>query len=184
MHAGGQEFDPPRLHQVCVLNLHCGYPTRPKRVPSKTLPELRSDGGFSSPSSDLGSRVCRTPARRPALFFNNSEICSRIVIQCNNNAGSLPYPTASEIVLLDGEAICAALARCELRGSTARRRCVLVRLGNAFAMPRPPGNEIPYSGSNWRVGLYGQAMKCIWWMPRQRKAMKDVVACDKPRGAG
>ena len=32
--------------------------------------------------------------------------------------------------------------------------------------------------------LYGQANKRIRWMPRQLKAMKDVVACDKPRGAG
>ena len=34
------------------------------------------------------------------------------------------------------------------------------------------------------VGLYGQAEKRIWWMPWQLEAMKDVVACDKPRGAG
>jgi hypothetical protein len=33
------------------------------------------------------------------------------------------------------------------------------------------------------VGLYGQAEKRIWWMPWQLEAMKDVVACDKPRGA-
>jgi hypothetical protein len=33
------------------------------------------------------------------------------------------------------------------------------------------------------VGLYGQASKRIWWMPWQLEAMKDVVACDKPRGA-
>jgi hypothetical protein len=35
-----------------------------------------------------------------------------------------------------------------------------------------------------RLGLYGQANKRTWWMPRRQKAMKDVVACDKPRGAG
>jgi hypothetical protein len=34
------------------------------------------------------------------------------------------------------------------------------------------------------VRLYGQAEKRIWWMPWQLEAMKDVVACDKPRGAG
>jgi hypothetical protein len=34
------------------------------------------------------------------------------------------------------------------------------------------------------LGLYGQANKRIWWMPRRQKAMKDVVACEKPRGAG
>jgi hypothetical protein len=33
------------------------------------------------------------------------------------------------------------------------------------------------------VGLYGQAIKRTWWMPWQLEAMKDVVACDKPRGA-
>jgi hypothetical protein len=34
------------------------------------------------------------------------------------------------------------------------------------------------------VELYGQAFKRIWWMPWQLEAMKDVVACDKSRGAG
>ena len=33
------------------------------------------------------------------------------------------------------------------------------------------------------IGLYGQAFKCIWWMPWQLEAMKDVVVCDKPREA-
>ena len=34
------------------------------------------------------------------------------------------------------------------------------------------------------LGLYGQANKRTWWMPWRQQAMKDVVACDKPRGAG
>jgi len=34
------------------------------------------------------------------------------------------------------------------------------------------------------LGLYGQVNKRIRWMPRRQQAMKDVVACDKPRGAG
>jgi hypothetical protein len=34
------------------------------------------------------------------------------------------------------------------------------------------------------LGLYGQASKRIRWMPRRQEAMKDVVACDKLRGAG
>ena len=33
-------------------------------------------------------------------------------------------------------------------------------------------------------GLYGQVNKRIRWMPWQQEAMKDVVACDKPRGVG
>ena len=40
------------------------------------------------------------------------------------------------------------------------------------------------TSTNKYVGLYGQAEKCIWWMPWQLKAMKDVVACDKLRGVG
>jgi hypothetical protein len=28
-----------------------------------------------------------------------------------------------------------------------------------------------------------QAIKCTWWMPRHREAMKDVEGCDKPGGA-
>ena len=35
-----------------------------------------------------------------------------------------------------------------------------------------------------RLRLYGQANKRIWRMPRRQEAMKDVVACDKSRGAG
>ncbi len=26
--------------------------------------------------------------------------------------------------------------------------------------------------------------KGVWWMPWQQEAMKDVIPCDKPRGAG
>ena len=32
--------------------------------------------------------------------------------------------------------------------------------------------------------LYGQANKRIRWMPGRQEAMKDVVACEKLRGAG
>jgi len=31
--------------------------------------------------------------------------------------------------------------------------------------------------------LYGQVNKRTWWMPWQQEAMKDVIGCDKPRGA-
>jgi len=31
--------------------------------------------------------------------------------------------------------------------------------------------------------LYGQVNKRMRWMPRRQEAMKDVVVCDKPRGA-
>jgi len=34
------------------------------------------------------------------------------------------------------------------------------------------------------LNIYGQATKRIRWMPWRQQAMKDVVACDKPRGAG
>ena len=34
------------------------------------------------------------------------------------------------------------------------------------------------------LGLYGQAIKRIRWMPRQPEAMKDVEACDKARRGG
>ena len=35
-----------------------------------------------------------------------------------------------------------------------------------------------------RVALWGQATKCMWWMPWRSQAMKDVAACVKLRGAG
>lgn len=34
------------------------------------------------------------------------------------------------------------------------------------------------------LGLYGQVTKRRRWMPRRSEAMKDVVACEKLRGAG
>ena len=34
------------------------------------------------------------------------------------------------------------------------------------------------------LGLYGQVIKRIWWMPWRQQAMKDVVGCDKLRGGG
>ena len=38
--------------------------------------------------------------------------------------------------------------------------------------------------SSDNLGLYGQVNKRIRWMPWRQEAMKDVVACDKLRGAG
>ena len=38
-------------------------------------------------------------------------------------------------------------------------------------------NSIP--SGNWSGFI-----KCMWWMPWRSQAMKDVVACDKRRGAG
>ena len=61
MHAGGQEFDPPRLHH-----------------PGAQAPSSRNSPNFQLPPP--------SGWRQPIL--NNSETCSRIVIQCNNNAGS------------------------------------------------------------------------------------------------
>jgi hypothetical protein len=34
------------------------------------------------------------------------------------------------------------------------------------------------------LALWGQATKCMWWMPWRSQAMKDVAACAKLRGAG
>ncbi len=35
-----------------------------------------------------------------------------------------------------------------------------------------------------RASLWRQATKSTWWMPWHREPMKDVGACDKPRGVG
>ena len=35
------------------------------------------------------------------------------------------------------------------------------------------------------AGIFVVAIvKCVWWMPRDQEAMKDVAACDKLRGGG
>lgn len=39
------------------------------------------------------------------------------------------------------------------------------------------------AGLSKRARLWDQVTKCTRWMPWRLKAMKDVVVCDKPRGA-
>ena len=39
-------------------------------------------------------------------------------------------------------------------------------------------------GTNDCLGLYSQVIKCMWWMPWQSEAKKDVIACEKLRGGG
>ena len=34
-----------------------------------------------------------------------------------------------------------------------------------------------------RMVMRVKCLKGIWWMPWRREAMKDVVRCEKPRGA-
>ena len=52
------------------------------------------------------------------------------------------------------------------------------------------GANTPVRGVSWprkrsRIhDLWGQATKCMWWMPWRLQAMKDVAACEKLRGAG
>ena len=48
-------------------------------------------------------------------------------------------------------------------------------------MGHQPASHEP-SGS-WQTVFGGQATKGIRWMPRRQEAMKDVVSCDKLRGA-
>ena len=45
------------------------------------------------------------------------------------------------------------------------------------------GNTCIAECDNDFLGLYGQVNKRIWWMPWQSEAMKDVVVCEKLRGA-
>ena len=44
--------------------------------------------------------------------------------------------------------------------------------------------DVLLASKSEHLRLYGQAIKRMWWMPRRQEAMKDVVACEKPRGAG
>ena len=39
-------------------------------------------------------------------------------------------------------------------------------------------------GINDCLGLYSQVIKCMWWMPWQSEAKKDVIAYEKLRGGG
>ena len=39
-------------------------------------------------------------------------------------------------------------------------------------------------GAAWLLPCRIKRKKGVWWMPRQQEAMKDVIPCDKPWGAG
>ena len=58
-----------------------------------------------------------------------------------------------------------------------------VASGRKFVCDAEESDNVDLTVPSWYVGLYGQAEKRIWWMPWQLEAMKDVVACDKSRGA-
>ena len=49
-----------------------------------------------------------------------------------------------------------------------------------------PGHPLLPRGGCMRWASITGTIKClkgVWWMPRRQEAMKDVVRCDKPRGA-
>jgi hypothetical protein len=168
LHAGGQEFDPPRLHQIAVQFLKI-EPT-PKHADAMTL--LRCWFGCAV----RGVSGWR-PAEGGSRLFNNLEIRSRIVIP---ESALFGFARARLFSVNDN----AGTDRLH-----SRLACVIdqlkMRLGNRSARSRPRQTLPARCRVKARhIGLYGQAFKCIWWMPWQLKAMKDVVACDMPRGVG
>ena len=78
-------------------------------------------------------------------------------------------------------------------GSGATARADLRRL---FGSPDPHRSSLIFRSvpvvlfcrgeGKWRASITGtiKRLKGIWWMPWRQEAMKDVVACEKPRGAG
>jgi hypothetical protein len=80
-----------------------------------------------------------------------------------------------------------ASARAQAGAGVLKRKREKSQLANNTAKPAVACcQDHSLSGSLRRtgpLGLYGQVNKRIRWMPRQSEAMKDVVACEKPRGA-
>ncbi len=53
-------------------------------------------------------------------------------------------------------------------------------------MNQPAGGKSDAFDPGEALLLLGQIKreKGVWWMPWQQEAMKDVITCDKPGGAG
>jgi hypothetical protein len=58
---------------------------------------------------------------------------------------------------------------------------LIVRYDGGFELEGEAPRGAALEGESLR--LYGQVNKRTWWMPWQPEAMKDVVDCDKSRGA-
>ena len=169
MHAGGQEFDPPRLHQV---------PAHLAGFPATAVPQTRD--GFLKSQRPRAARAALgrwLRLRVRALFTIRSMKLSISPLRGGDATQRKATTTRTT------SASCAAVLKhcraCGERIPIARSRAT---------WNRPPQGNRRRSTAMWprlsRAGLYGQANKRIRWMPWQLKAMKDVAACDKPRGVG
>ena len=65
----------------------------------------------------------------------------------------------------------------------ARRGCVWVGTGGARRKRAPPRCARAHRNSCPSLDRIKRE-KGVWWMPWQQEAMKDVIPCDKQRGAG
>jgi hypothetical protein len=97
---------------------------------------------------------------RYRLFFNNEEEVKRILLE-RREGRRKPFPPVARagwVRLLS------------IRSSSSSG---VAGSANARSLSR-----------SQRSVLWGQATKCMWWMPWRSQAMKDVAACEKLRGAG
>ncbi len=101
------------------------------------------------------------------------EICNNI----NNfvsTKGFMSHDALSVVCELQGKANVFSKKRmCQLITTNPCRRWKVIFLGSNLKGARKTDG----------LGLYGQVNKRIRWMPRQSEATKDVVACEKLRGA-
>ena len=171
MHAGGQEFDPPRLHQVPSSGFR--WPFERKGGSNTTRRVLEE------PTSKRGPSCSWTlaPFASPRSFHNSFDEAKHLSLawgRCN--------PKKSNTTRTTSASCAAVLKHCRACGERTQLRV------RAQGWNRPPQGNRRRSTAMWprlsRAGLYGQANKRIRWMPWQLKAMKDVAACDKPRGVG
>lgn len=156
MQAGGHRFDPGTLHQF--------GPT--------------AQNGFRFVPSDWTTDIVkREYTRRKSPCFaplgqqrgpQGSGVCCG-----TTNPASGPLPTPPPV---------RAAGRCQAICSLSKSRTLTnarsrTRTGPGKCMLLTPGEALLFPGQIKRE-------KGVWWMPWQQEAMKDVIPCDKPWGAG
>ena len=170
MHAGGQEFDPPRLHQVPSS----GFRWRLGKGGSKHKTGFLKSQRPSAARAALGRWLHLASQRSFHNSFDEAKHLSLAWGRCNPKKSNTTRTTSASCA-----AVLTHCRACGERTPIARSRAT---------WNRPPQGNRRRSTAMWprlsRAGLYGQANKRIRWMPWQLKAMKDVAACDKPRGVG
>ena len=158
MHSGGHRFDPGRLHHP-----------RPRGAASRSGGIAGRIRGCARPSHGTFDIVERDT--KPAPLAPASGRAPRALVLLRKG------PHGAGVLSKSSTLTASALRRGARRESTTSGSGERARDEPAARPVRSPSGVLR---SLDRI----KREKGVWWMPWQQEAMKDVIPCDKPWGAG